>query len=242
LGQACDLVPLLDQLQDGGLTQLCFALRVQRALACRATASPQTDPLNQGLLVLGGGAECTDLYSGALVNIAVLDGNHYNVNLTGLQVGTQPAFAVQGVAPGSSLASNAVVDSGVRSLTLYQTAYNSVLDSFGAIDPGFKAALTQGAIGGGSSCDQTTLDLSVWPPMRLMFQAPDGSRSVVTIGPEDYWQFDAYAAGQATAMMCGDDGYLGGQSLLGLPLFCGNYVIFDRTAANGHGVVRIARQ
>jgi hypothetical protein len=41
-------------------------------------------------------------------------------------------------------------------------------------------------------------------------------------------------------MITGDGGSLAGQSILGLPLFAGHFVVFDRTASNGHGVISFA--
>jgi hypothetical protein len=62
------------------------------------------------------------------------------------------------------------------------------------------------------------------------------------IAPEDYWQFDCGQRGRAVAMISGDNGALAGQSILGLPIFTGHFVVFDRTASNGHGVIRFAAQ
>jgi hypothetical protein len=64
----------------------------------------------------------------------------------------------------------------------------------------------------------------------------------VAVAPSDYWQFDAAGKGNALAVISGDNGRMGGQSILGLPIFSNNYVVFDRTQSNGQGVINFARQ
>jgi hypothetical protein len=95
---------------------------------------------------------------------------------------------------------------------------------------------------GAAGCDQTTLDLTRWPPLKLGFQDSTGATSVLTVAPQDYWQFDAAGQGLALAVISGDGGMVGGMSTLGLPIFSGRYVVFDRTASSGHGVIKFASQ
>jgi hypothetical protein len=76
----------------------------------------------------------------------------------------------------------------------------------------------------------------------LTLQGADGTPVTLTISPANYWQFDATKKGAAIANMFGDGGSMGGQSILGLPLFNEYYTVFDRTAASGHGVINFAKR
>ena len=241
LGKECDIDPYFDQLADAGLIGRKFAFSIHRSLTSARQDDPSVDPLNAGIFVLGGGEECADLYEGGFTSIAVLHEQHYNVNLLSVQVGDQPSIAVQPIAPGSNAPSNAFIDSGTPSLMLDQDLYDKIIAAFGTIDSGFADALKQFSFGGGS-CDQTTIDLEKWPLLKFGFQRPDGNAGILAIAPADYWQFDAAGKGNALAVLGGDNGRMGGQSIIGLPIFSGNYVVFDRTQSNGHGAINFARQ
>jgi hypothetical protein len=138
------------------------------------------------------------------------------------------------------VASNAIVDSGNPTLMLDQGLYDKVVALFGAVNADFGSALQKYAPNAGGGCEQTQLDLTRWPPIRLILQGSDGGQVAVSVAPQDYWQFDCGQRGSATTALCGDGGMLGGQSNLGLPIFCGHYVVFDRTASSGHGVIGFA--
>ena len=241
LGKKCDVSPCFDQLSDAGLIGRKFAFSVRRSLMSAAQDDPAADPLNSGVFVLGGGEECSDLYVGNFTNIAVLHEQHYNVNLLSIQVGDQAPITVQPVAPGSNAPSNAFLDSGTPNLLLDQDLYDQVMAAFGAVDSSFADTLKQFPFGGGG-CDQTQIDLGKWPLLKLNLQGSDGNAGTLTIAPQDYWQFDAAGKGFSLAMIAGDGGMMGGQSILGLPIFSGNYVVFDRTSSNGGGIIRFARQ
>lgn len=222
---APNLDTYLTQLVKAGRIIDKFAFSVQRSRASQALDDPATDPVNSGVFVLGGGEECTDLYSGPFQSIAVLHNVYYNTNLIAVEVGTQTIPAPQPPA-GSTAVSNSFVDSGNNTLSLEPGLYNQVI-----------AALNQAGVGFGdtlrnpSGCDQTRLDLTKWPPLGLVLQGTDGSRVTLTVQPEDYWQFDAYGEGTALSVVSPAGGPQPGQSILGLPLFAGHYVVFDRTGA-----------
>ena len=71
-------------------------------------------------------------------------------------------------------------------------------------------------------------------------QGTAGNPAAITVQPKDYWQFDTGQAGNASPVLVGDGGVFGGQSNLGLPLFAGHFVVFDRTGGSGRGVVGFA--
>jgi hypothetical protein len=235
LGQQADLDPYMTQAAAAGLFGNKFAFAVQRSAVSMATDDPASDPVNAGLFIPGGGAECADLYTGAFASVAVVHEQYYNTNLLAVQIGDQ-SLNVPAAAPGSKVGSNSIIDSGSGNITLDQGLYDKILALFNTLNPDFALALEQSA----SGCDQTKIDLSRWPPLRLVFQGSEASQVSITIPPSDYWQFDSTAKGTATLAMVGDGGMLGGQSILGLPVFGSHFVVFDRTATNGHGAISFA--
>jgi Eukaryotic aspartyl protease len=237
LGSPRDIAPLFDQLTAEGLLGRQFAFRINRAMPRQALADPATDPLNAGLFVAGGGMECDDLHSGPFSAIAVVHETYYNVNLLSVQVGDAPPIAVQPPPAGSSAASTAFVDSGMPNLMLDQGLFNAVAAALQAVNPSYAAAVARQAAGGE---DQAVLNLAAWPQLVFNFQAADGGVTSVTVGPTAYWQEDAAGPGRAVVMLVGDGYRFGGQSVLGLPFFAGNYVVFDRTALDGRGAVAVA--
>jgi hypothetical protein len=164
----------------------------------------------------------------------------YGVNLTAIAVGDQPAIAVAPVAASDPLGSNAIVDSGTNALVFAQPVFDAVRASFAAIAPDLAAALDAHAVGAPAGLANADLDLTRWPPLRLTFEAPDGGVATVTIPPAAYWQRDAGRRGEALAYLQGDGGSQGGRSILGLPLLIDRYVIFDRGAAAGRGLIHLA--
>jgi hypothetical protein len=242
LGQEADLAPYFDQLTQAGLIGNQFAFLVKRAMASAALDDASADSLNQGIFVLGGGADCTDLYAGEFVPVAVVHEQYYNTNLLSVQVGSQPAINVAPVAPGRAAASNSIVDSGTNTLLLDQDLYDRIIAAFKAIRSDFAHALTDYAVNRGQTCDQAALVLADWPELLFGLQGRDRGTVVLSVAPADYWQFDAGTKGQAAAVLCGDGGMLGGQSILGLPLFCSRFVVFDRSASSGHGAILFAGQ
>jgi hypothetical protein len=236
LGQPADLEPFVSQLATAGLAPETFAFAVRRSMTSQALDDPTSDPLNNGLFILGPGSGCTDLYSGAFANVAVVHEQYYHTNLLSIQVGGG-TIAVPPAAPGGRVFSNSIIDSGASILKLDQGLYGKIIAAFAAVNPAFAEALQANA---GRGCDQRTLKLAAWPPLDLTFQGADGAPATIQIAPEDYWQFDCGQKGLAVAMMSGDNGALAGQSILGLPVFTGHFVVFDRTANNGHGVIGFA--
>lgn len=239
-GALIDLPPYFTQLEQAGLVPDAFALAIRRASVCLATDAPAGDPQNHGVLVLGDVAAATELYQGERTTLAVVHDLWYGVNLTAIAVGDQPAIAVAPVAASDPLGSNAIVDSGTNALVFAQPVFDAVRASFAAIAPALAAALDTHAVGAPSGLANADLDLTRWPPLHLTFEAPDGGVATVTIPPAAYWQRDAGRRGEALAYLQGDGGSQGGRSILGLPLLIDRYVIFDRGAAAGRGLIHLA--
>ena len=230
-----DIPPCFLQLQQQVNISNKFAFYTLRSYPSLASETPESDPVNQGYFVLGGGEEKVDLYTGSFVNVPVLDDLYYNVGLKAVQVGQS---AIQPVAPlpaglTQTLISNAIVDSGTNSLCLATDVWNSILSGFEAVNPAFVAMIQQGSANG---IDQTQINLSQWPNVDFILSGLNGEDVRLTVAPITYWQFDAFSPGQALFVI-----ESGGspQSILGLPLMNNYYTVFDRSL-NAYGTVRFA--
>ena len=82
-----DLTPYFTALEEAQVTRNLFAFYTLRSTPSLASADPATDPLNNGIFVLGGGLDQADLYTGQPLNVAVLDDLWYNTNLKAVQIG-----------------------------------------------------------------------------------------------------------------------------------------------------------
>jgi hypothetical protein len=228
LGQPAGTLPTyLDQLVAGEQVTDLFAFSVGRSIASAADPS-----LNAGVFVLGGGETCTDLYTGDFQTAAVVHETYYNTNLVAVQVGAK-TIQVDPAPPEGPAPSNSFIDSGNGGLMLDPALFPRVIELFDDFHRGFGALLA-------SDQNQTTLDLAAWPALRFVLQGPDGTRATVTVAPKDYWQFDRGALGNATAALSSGGAPNPGQSILGLPLFSGHYVVFDRSGGPGKSVIKFA--
>jgi hypothetical protein len=197
-----------------------------------AQADPAKDPVNHGWLILGGGEEATDLYSGAFQSVRVVKDAWYNINLKTLVVG-DVAIHVRPATRGSQLASNAILDSGTNSLTLDKNLYASVLAAFKKLNPDLANAVRRAVV------PMAGLDFSKWPPLKFVL-AGVGGDVTLTVAPDTYLQTDTFKQGEAIAAIFSDHGALGGQSILGLPLMNNYFTVHDRTANGGVGVIKFA--
>jgi hypothetical protein len=225
--------PYVDQLVAAGQVTNMFAFAIRRSIASKDADSAAADLLNAGVFVLGGGEECTDLYTGEFTSVAVVHEAYYNTNLLAFQVGGR-TIQVAPTPAGDAALSNSFIDSGNSGLMLDPGLYQQVIGLFNAVDPAFGAALQA------LSFDQTKLDLAAWPTLGLVLQGVGGASVTLTVEPKDYWQFDGYGAGTATAGLINGGAPHPGQSILGLPLLAGHYVVFDRTGGAGNSVIKFA--
>ena len=238
-GPATPLPTFVDQWVAAQRVANKFAFAVDRSTARQALEDPASDPVNKGLFVLGGGAECDDLYTGPFSEVAIVHETYYNANLTAIRVGDQ-SMDVPPIAAGAKALSNAIIDSGTTNLMLDQTVYDRLIALFRTVNPDLAQALVTYAPNSGRGVDQSQIDLTRWPPISFVMQGTAGNPAAITVQPKDYWQFDTGQAGNASPVLVGDGGVFGGQSNLGLPLFAGHFVVFDRTGGSGRGVVGFA--
>jgi aspartyl protease len=232
-----DLTPYFTALEDADVTRNIFAFYTLRSTPSMASANSAADPLNNGIFVLGGGLDQTDLYTGDAINVAVLDDLYYNTNLKAVQIGDAKPVDVKPLPPSQAktLGSNSIVDSGTNSLVLAPDLYRAVVSGLESQNANFATLIREDATRG--AVPQSSLDLSDWPDISFVMQGADGSDVTLTCTPGTYWQTDAFQAGFAAFMI--NNGGNFPMSILGLPLFNNYYTVFDRTQ-NPYGTINFA--
>src|SRR6266850_1225814 len=75
-GQQTDLVPYLTQLANAGVVSDKIAFFTRRSFTHEGNGG-ENDPLNQGWMIIGGGEESTDLYTGNFQSVKVLSDDWY---------------------------------------------------------------------------------------------------------------------------------------------------------------------
>lgn len=233
-----DLTPYFTTLEAAKVTRNIFAFYTLRSTPSRASGDPATDPLNNGIFVLGGGLDQTDLYTGQPLNVAVLDDLYYNTNLKAVQIGDANPVAVKPLpaSQAKSLVSNSIVDSGTNSLVLAPDVYQAVISGLESQSADFATLVRQATSRGG--VPGSSLSLSSWPNINFVMQGADGTGDItLTCAPATYWQTDATSQGDAVFQI--NNGGTFPMSILGLPLFNNYYTVFDRTQ-NPYGIISFA--
>jgi hypothetical protein len=235
-GHRTHIDPYFTELETAGLVANKFAFYTRRSQVNMATAKPATDPLNHGFLILGGGEEQTDLYTGTFQVARVVDDTFYNTNLKSIIVGNTPPIPVSLPTKASGNPSNSVVDSGTSSLLLDQDLFEAVAEKLSSdADTTLTDALRAGYV------PMNKLDLSTWPTITFVLEGALGTDVRLEVTPDTYWQTNSPKPGHATAVIYGDSGQGGGQSILGLPLLNNYFTVFDRSVDKGLGVVSFAK-
>ena len=228
-GQVTYIEPYFSQLEAAGLVANKFAFYTLRSMVNMATAKPETDPLNGGFLILGGGEEQTDLYTGAFQVARVVHDTYYNVNLKSVRVGNTAPVQAFPPTKASGDASNAVVDSGTAGLYLDKPVFKEVVARFKSL--GFEDEIHA------ASLPMSKLKLAKWPVLTFVLEGALGSDVTLEVTPQTYWQTNAPKAGHASLAFGQEDG----PSLLGLPLMNNYFTVFDRSVDKGRGVISFAR-
>jgi hypothetical protein len=231
-----DLTPYFTALETADVTRNIFAFYTLRSTPSVASADPATDPLNNGIFVLGGGLDQTDLYTGQPLNVAVLDDLYYNTNLKSVQVGNTPPITVAPLpaAQAKSLVSNSIVDSGTNSIVLTANVYQAVIAAIQSL--GEKFAMTVNSVISRGYVRETAINLAEWPDISFVMQGADGSDVTLTCAPSTYWQTDAPQKGYVVFQINKTTWPI---AILGLPLFNNYYTVFDRTQ-NPYGTINFA--
>lgn len=247
------LTPLFSALEAQHRVENRFALLVRRALVhvlddAADDAVLAADPLNQGLLVLGGDTHdvhADDLHRDDVREVQVVHDLYYNAELIALQIGDDGPRIAAPPLDAKDLAratSNAIVDSGSSFLVLEASLYQAVLDAFAERDAGMPALVErfwQGFRQDQRGVPNEDVDAFDWPALHFIVRAPDGGETRLTCPAAHYWQRNALRAGQAVFLLMDQLQGWAKQTILGLPLLAGHYVVFDRAAAGG-GRLRIA--
>jgi hypothetical protein len=228
-GTRTDLVPYLTQLQQERVTSDKISFFTRRSFV-HAGSNVEADPLNQGWMIVGGGEEATDLYTGSFQTVKVLSDDWYSTNLKSVQVGNSAPIGARLQGP-KGMPSNSIIDSGTNSLNLGQQLLDALVSKFSADQ---QSLLKQSIAGQLVSVDN--LNSTSWPTITFVLEGDSGDVSV-NVPPENYWQVNTEQVGAAMAAITpGQDGL----AILGLPLMNGYFTIFDGEADGGRGVVRFA--
>jgi hypothetical protein len=229
-GAKNDLVPYLTQLASMGITSDKISFYTRRSFMHEGP-SPETDPLNQGWMIVEGGEESTDLYSGTFQSVKVLSDDWYSTNLKSVIVGSASPIAARIQGP-QGMSSNSIIDSGTNSLNISPQMLNAMLSKF----PAAQKTLFSNAIHQGQLVPMTDLDLDTWPTISFVLEG-DAGDVTLDVPPSNYWQVNTQQEGSAaTAITVGQPGLV----ILGLPLMNGYFTIFDGEADGGNGVVKFA--
>jgi hypothetical protein len=250
--------PLLTALANAGRIENRFALLLRRALVHvenddAGDALLAADPLNQGLMVLGGEAEVLDellprerlLYEGAFSDIQLVHDLYYNVQLIAVQVGNGPRIAAPALDPKYEhrAASNAILDTGCSFVILEGTLYDAVIAAFAQHDARLVALIErfqQTFAQQQQGIPNADVDALEWPDLHFVLLAPGGGETVLTCTQEHYWPRNAMRAGQAYFLIADQLKNWPNQTILGLPLFAERYCVFDRSLGE-KGRVRVAK-
>lgn len=230
-GKGGTIQPYLTQLFAQGVVADKISFLTNRSFVHMGSGG-LNDPLNSGWMIVGGGEESTDLYTGTFQTVKVLADAWYCTNLKSITVGTSSPIAARIEGP-KGMPSNSIVDSGTNSLNLSPQLLKAVLSKFS--EPQQKLLKTSIA---GKLIAASELNLAEWPTLTFVLQGDTGDVSLQVI-PSDYWQVNTGNAGSAAvAITEGDPGL----AILGLPLMNGYFTIFDGEADNGRGVIKFARK
>ena len=228
-GKRVDLVPYPIQLTEAGVISDRLAFYTRRSFVHEGGGG--SDPLNQGWMIVGGGEESTDLYTGSFQSVKVLSDDWYSTNLKEVIVGNTSPIGARLQGP-KGMPSNSIIDSGTNSLNLSSQLLNAILSKF---TPAQKALLSK-SIANGQLVPVSELNLDQWPTISFVMQGDAGDVKL-DVPPSNYWQVNTQQVGMAAAAITKGEP---GLAILGLPLMNGYFTIFDGEADNGKGVVKFA--
>jgi Eukaryotic aspartyl protease len=228
-GKAGTITPYLTQLAGAGTVSDRISFLTRRSFI-HVGGGGAKDPLNQGVMVLGGGEESTDLYTGAFQTVKVLADDWYNTNLKAVIVGSADPIVARIHGP-KGMPSNSIVDSGTNSLNLSPQMLKALLSKFSSAQ---RALLTMSI--NGKLVSAADLNLAGWPTLTFVLQGDVGDVSL-KVAPSDYWQVNTEKVGAAMAAITKGDP---GLAILGLPIMNGYFTIFDGEADGGRGAIKFA--
>ncbi|HEY3704494.1 MAG TPA: pepsin-like aspartic protease [Terracidiphilus sp.] len=231
-GKHGTIKPYLTQLFEEGITSDKISFWTHRSFVHEGGGGAK-DPLNNGWMILGGGEEATDLYTGSFQTVKVLSQEWYCANLKEVVVGNTAPIASK-IKPPVGMPSNSIIDSGTNSLNLSPPLLEAMISQFTAD----QQALLNSSIKSGKLVSAKKLVLASWPTLTFVLEGSAGDVQL-EVGPQDYWQVNTEKVGYAAcALTVGDPGLV----ILGLPLMNPYFTVYDGEADNGRGVVKFARK
>ncbi len=244
-----NLTPCFSALEEEDIICDKFSMLIKRALVHvlddESTAEQlASDPLNEGVLVLGGGEECQSLYQGGFETAKIVHELYYNANLIAVQVGDKPRIPAPALLEKyqSAYASNAIFDTGSSFLVLESSVYDAVLAHFAAYDKSFPDLIArfQKNFQKEHGLPNDSIKTQHWPKLHFHLESPSGDEVTFSCSPGNYWQRNSLHAGECFFLLMRQMPKWPNQSILGLPLLSGHYCVFDRRA-DGDGVLRLAK-
>jgi hypothetical protein len=181
-------------------------------------------------MIVGGGEESTDLYTGPFQTAKVLDDKWYSTHLKAVMVGAS-VIPVRASPPQGS-PTNSIVDSGTQTIDLDPQLLRAIIEQFSPD----QQHLLKASVLHDKPVHAADLDLSTWPDITFVLQS-DGPDALLRVKPGDYWQINAPRVGEATAALSRGDPK---DNILGLPAMNGYFTIFDGEADGGRGVIKFA--
>jgi hypothetical protein len=224
------ITPYLTQLFNEGITADKISFLTHRSFVHEGGGDAK-DPLNNGWMIIGGGEEATDLYTGSFQTVKVLSDEWYCTNLKEVVVGNGAPIASK-IKPPQGMPSNSIIDSGTNSLNLSPPLLDAIISQF---TPG-QQALLNNSIKNGKLVSTKKLNLASWPTLTFVMEG-DTADAMLEVPPEVYWQVNTGRTGYAmSAITVGEPGL----AILGLPLMNPYFTVYDGEADNGRGVVKFA--
>ena len=231
------------------------AIHINKVNSSKANKTPADelakDPLNKGLLILGGGEEQSDLYQGEFQSIKVSHDIYYNVDLKSVQVGTNVPITAPPLEQKhlKGYFTNAIIDTGAGAIVLTAEIYQQVITDLIAYSASFTECLApfKEMSGQLTGIDVGELTLSEWPTIYFNFVSEPATTTkaekIVQLSctPETYWQINTPNYGKACFRLLSQLPQWPNQSIIGLPLLNNYYVVFDRSVDNT-GVIKFAQQ
>ena len=163
-------------------------------------------------MVIGGGYDETDLFTGSFQRVKVLSDDWYSTNLRAIIVGNSDPIAARLQGP-KGAPSNSIIDSGTNSLNISSQTLQAMISKFSAQ----QQELLNQSVMDGKLVATADRNLSSWPTLTFVMQGDAGDISL-QVPPSNYWQVDTEQAGAALAAITpGQDGLV----ILGLPLMNG---------------------
>jgi hypothetical protein len=230
-GKRGTIKPYLTQLSDGGAIADKISFLTHRSFPHEG-GGDQNDPLNQGVMIVGGGEEATDLYTGAFQTVKVTSDDWYSTNLKSVQVGVSAPIVARIQGP-QGMPSNSIVDSGTNSLNISPLMLQAIFSRF---TPAQRTLLNTAL--SGKLIAMSKLKLANWPALTFVLEGDAGDVSL-QVAPTDYWQVNTEKAGYAALAITNGEA---GLAILGLPLMNPYFTIFDGEADGGRGVIKFAKK